>query len=531
MAIMYPSNIEEYKYTESERIVYQELKRQLPDTFSVFYSVEWSEKRKGKLEKSEADFIVTSPQYGFLCLEVKGGEIRIDNNTWYISNNVHGERRLKRSPYKQAEESMYHFQDQYKKMNNIKYSGIYAAGAVFPLFNIRSLGEGYQTLSNRDKDCTIDATDMDNLLAKIKTMFKTWGGSSFGKNLYTKNQHTALLELIRKNIAVSAAAGALVKYKERQLSVINRVQDNYIYLLSNIRQFYIRGGAGTGKTWVAIKMANQEADAPSKKVLFTCASKHLAEMVRSHVKEGVDVLDIGTLIENTIVEPSTYHAPFYEGAVNAIREDVEKYDAVFVDEAQDFSEELACLIKMLLVDEKESRLGVFYDDVQKIREESFGDAFMIDTPPFLLRENIRNTANIYDYASQTTSLGQDVISNPVEGPTPSKETIMDKNHLTQRLESLLKEYLVDENLQNDSLVLLVEDLEGFLSMYPDGLAQWVFTERAVEKENEIRISSVAAFKGLEADMIIYIHKMSSTVNINYIAYTRAKYYLHELITK
>ena len=49
-------------------------------------------------------------------------------------------------------------------------------------------------------------------------------------------------------MALSAAAGALVQYKEHQLQVINRVQDNYVYLLSNVTQFYMKGGAGTGKT-------------------------------------------------------------------------------------------------------------------------------------------------------------------------------------------------------------------------------------------------------------------------------------------
>lgn len=75
----------------------------------------------------------------------------------------------------------------------------------------------------------------------------------------------ALLELVRKKIAISAAAGALVKYKDTQLQVINRVQDSYIYFLSNVRQFYIKGGAGTGKTWIAMKLALQEATDTKKK--------------------------------------------------------------------------------------------------------------------------------------------------------------------------------------------------------------------------------------------------------------------------
>ena len=57
---MYPKNISEYLPTDSERIVYQELKNQLPDTFDVFYSVSWTSYYAGRLVKSEADFIVAS---------------------------------------------------------------------------------------------------------------------------------------------------------------------------------------------------------------------------------------------------------------------------------------------------------------------------------------------------------------------------------------------------------------------------------------------------------------------------------------
>ena len=117
MANMYPKNISEYLPTDSERIVYQELKNQLPDTFDVFYSVSWTSYYAGRLVKSEADFIVASPDYGFLCLEVKGGNgIRIEDNNWYLSDAVHGERKLNSSPYDQAEKNMYYF---YKVFGNI----------------------------------------------------------------------------------------------------------------------------------------------------------------------------------------------------------------------------------------------------------------------------------------------------------------------------------------------------------------------------------------------------------------------------
>ena len=99
-------------------------------------------------------------------------------------------------------------------------------------------------------------------------MFKFWGGTSLGYRIYEKIQHKTFVEIIRKRIAIDAAAGALVKYKQRQLDVINRVQDGYVYFLSNIRQFYVRGGAGTGKTWIPMKMAELEDKDERQKIKY-----------------------------------------------------------------------------------------------------------------------------------------------------------------------------------------------------------------------------------------------------------------------
>ena len=528
MAIMYPKNISQYAPTDSEQIVFYELKQQLPDSFEVFYSVSWTMTKNGRREKSEADFVVVSPSYGFLSLEVKGGSgIRVEDNEWTLLDNVHGDRRLPRSPYEQAEASMYFFKNAYANEYSIDYQGIFGAGVVFPFYSVPDI----ENVSNRPAVCTIDSSGLSNLYNRIKKMFKFWGGASFGFRLYERNQHRSFVEIIRKRIAIDAAAGALVKYKERQLDVINRVQDGYIYFLSNIRQFYVRGGAGTGKTWIAMKLAEKEAEIENAKVLFLCASHNLAEMVRGSVSDAVDVYDILTLIQEVSDDPESLSAPEFKGVVDTLKADIIKYDAVFVDEAQDFSEDLAFLTKSLLADEHNSRLGVFYDDIQIVRDISFGDAFMITTPPFLLHENIRNTANIYSWAMENTELGKDVIVNPVEGPWPVSEVISDSRHLLHRLENIFKKFLEDEALKCSSMVILTEDADAFINKYDGSIAKWRLVKTYSGLQDEIKVASVEDFKGLESDMVIYIHTKDTSDNMNYIAYTRARYYLMELIVK
>lgn len=48
MAEMYPKNIELYNATFSEKLVYKALQEQLPDTYTVFYSVQWVDTHNNK---------------------------------------------------------------------------------------------------------------------------------------------------------------------------------------------------------------------------------------------------------------------------------------------------------------------------------------------------------------------------------------------------------------------------------------------------------------------------------------------------
>lgn len=526
MANMYPKNIAEYTPEDSERIVYQELKNQLPNTWDVFYSVTWTAYKRGRRIKSEADFIVCSPEYGFLCLEVKGGsQIRKENDIWYLSDAAHGERKLNGSPYDQAEKSMYYFESVFSDRYNLRYPGIYGAGVVFPFY---AVPEGLN-LDNRQRSCTIDCYDLNHLADRIKKMFKLWGGSTYGLRVYSPEQHRALVELIRDRIAISAAAGALVRYKEQQLQIINRVQDNYVYFLSNVSRFYIKGGAGTGKTWIAKKMAIKCAEDQSQSVLFLCASKSLADKVSEDMPENVHVKTMEEILHSISCGIERYAAPLYEGITDSIHS-YPKYDAIYIDEAQDFTREWAVITNHMLREDS-SKLGVFYDDVQIFREDSFGNAFAINGQPYLLRENIRNTANIYSWTSDKTNLGTDVIVNPVEGPTPVVEIMGDHFQLMHKLEGLLKKFLDDEHLNNDSMVFITDNKKALLLEYESGIAKWKLVEHRPEAVNEIQVVSVEDFKGLESDMVVYIHNDDTTNNMNYIAYTRAKYYLIELIRR
>ena len=96
---------------------------------------------------------------------------------------------------------------------------------------------------------------------------------------------------------------------------------------------------------------------------------------------------------------------------------------------------------------------------------------------------------------------------------------------------VIQAILIDEHLTNDSLVIITENSDALIDEFPEGIVKWRFTKQDPASENEIKVASVEAYKGLEADMVIYIHSGSVSNNMNYIAHTRAKYYLIEFIRR
>ena len=86
MAIMHPQNLNNYDPTESEKVFFDALKDQLDNSYHVFYSVKWyGTDSKGNRVNSECDFLVFSPDFGYLTIEVKGGkQIEVNDRHWIL---------------------------------------------------------------------------------------------------------------------------------------------------------------------------------------------------------------------------------------------------------------------------------------------------------------------------------------------------------------------------------------------------------------------------------------------------------------
>ena len=532
MAIMHPQSLDNFDPTPSERVFYDELKKQLDDSFHVFYSVKWYRKNnQGIRINSECDFLVFTSNFGFLTIEVKGGtNIEINDRHWILhykdENGRPAQRDLGNGPYAQADKSMYYFYDYYKQETLSKFQGSYGMAVAFPFFNVDRELE-----NDAPKELTIQFDDMPNLKQRINEIFHYWRGRHRGFFL-SNSQATKFVNLVNKRIALSVAAGALIPITERKLKTINIVQDSVISILTNYRRVRIIGGAGTGKTWIAMKKSKLQSSIGGR-CLFTAYSTSLVNYVKTQL-EDIDCIAIEDLFKRELSEEDLESLRsdgngdkcYYEALS---RSSVTKYDSIVIDEAQDFTEDWAKSIGLFT--KEDGIFWIFYDENQNIFKRSFGAGFNINTPPYILLNNIRNTRNIHAWIKDRSQIGEQIISNDICGCDPEIYEYQNSLQVDVFLNTTLIQLIKEEGVKTDTIVVLSSD-QAISNWSGKEYGEYRLSE-SVESIHDIRISTVSAFKGLEAGIVIFLNDWPNSLPKTaeyyyrlYLAGTRAKYYLY-----
>jgi hypothetical protein len=534
MAIMYPSKIPEAYHTHSEVKFFAACKEQLSNKYHVFYSVRWYSTKSGVREDSECDFLIFNPDYGFICIEVKGGTgIRVENGIWYLVDHD-GERKLRRSPYEQAEQSMRFFKEYYEEEVESHYSGVFGCAVAYPNYCINS-----PITVSSPIETTIDLTAMNSLQTRIIEIFRYFRGMKRGGSQFlSPDNQKKFINVINKRIALSISAGALIQDKERELHEVNRTQDTIIDLLTHYQRVFVVGGAGTGKTWIGIKKLLRCVKSGGR-ALYLCYNKALAKFVAENVNDSrvdcynMDALAYALLKEKACTAPEQNGIKEYSSLISEIPF-LQKYDLVIVDEGQDFSEDWAFTANLLV--KENCSLYVFYDENQNIFNRSFGDRFYIDEPPFVLRYNIRNTANIYRYAQEHTNLGLDTIANQIEGVEPDYRKFSRRAQAVAYIDSIinklvnkegvaLRKIVILSNRKKDNSILSEQTVVGGHPIIEDIITR--------SNDSSIAFGTIQGFKGLESDVVVYINHTYKNEPITdsiratlYTAQTRARFFLY-----
>ena len=191
---------------------------------------------------------------------------------------------------------------------------------------------------------------------------------------------------------------------------INRLtceQFNILRMLKNYPQMKISGCAGSGKTLVAMEQSIRIAK-KGNRTLLLCHNPILNDNFKKAVTAyGVNALSFtewcSKIIESELVEEkewTQFSEPTDDDVTKAISISMakkEKYDAIIVDEGQDFKRLWWDLVVCSLKDRTESTFYIFYDENQSL----LSDRCVYDGigGPIDLSKNCRNAGDIYKLIS------------------------------------------------------------------------------------------------------------------------------------
>lgn len=392
-----PAEPEFSQAQSAEKTVWASLRLDLPDDVVVAHSVQV---RHGRAE-CEIDLLVFWPGVGLAAIEVKGGLISVEHGQWYQSGGADGKRKIP-SPVAQSQSSMHAFRTWMGDQLGSPISSRFVYMVCLPYTPVPQAWE----MAGCTRALVLDAKDLASPADLIRAAIEREGSGttplalSFMKRMLPKlGQLESKMDLAYDAREVEDNQDHLT---ERQAVLLAATRS-----LPRVR---FVGGAGSGKTWLAVERAKRLAK-EGKRVGLFCYNKGLSQYLRNQVQRWQQAKPAftGEFHEYALtlgVQDGDGQEYFDEQLPRDLLllaeglADVDKLDAIVIDEAQDFAPLWWNALKMCLKDPASSEIYAFMDDQQDVyrrwkthtlEQEA---APLADLIPIHVDDNLRNTRRI-----------------------------------------------------------------------------------------------------------------------------------------
>ncbi|PSH68588.1 hypothetical protein CU102_12555 [Phyllobacterium brassicacearum] len=511
-----PAQIREDALRSAEVRVYDLLEKKLGSGWVVFYSRPWlGLSPTGEEKDGECDFVVLHPAHGYLTIEVKGGGISFDPeiDRW-LSTDRHRIRRIIKNPIRQAVSSKHELLKQAKRQKHWPVGrkirmrhGVVFTDTIEPPHNLGADGA-------REIFCC--RNELDNIDHWVRERLSGGMADDLGGDGVR-----AFEELLASPFLLRAPLGHYLDDDDRAINTLTPQQFHILDAVGHLSRVAAGGGAGTGKTIVAIEDAVRLARQGLKTALI-CLSRPLAAHIKERLANTESTVavfalpDLCAYITGQVCgEGETQLEKAIERMLAHIRGDLSlRFEALIVDEAQDFRTHWWIALEEILAQPETAILHAFFDTNQSVYGDIVGELTAFRIVPIHLTRNLRNTRNIHNAASLFYR------GIPVTADGPEGIAVEWNECASDRLSGLVvdtvRRLIIQEKIAPEDIAILGVNASVLSSIrnrsaFPEG----------------VQVEQVRAFKGLERRVVVLAatREIADEPELAYVSLSRARAHL------
>lgn len=378
----------------AERAVWEALRDGLPDDALLFAGRRLVD---DDVER-EIDALVAWPGVGIAVIECKGGHVTCVDGAWHQGT---GKRRRRIDPASQATSARHALTELLRRRG----LGAASARAAHLVALPHTYVPAHWESAELPRTLLVDRGDLEAgphvVAGRVRRALAQHGR---GRPL-DEDDAEALVAFLAATLPGQSETLAAVAAHETRLEQMTRDQARVLDLIAEFPRARVIGGAGTGKTWLALEQARRRARA-GERVALLCYSRGLGryfERMTAAWRQSDRPAFVGLFHELPVRwgaergaedDPDDWERrlPLQLGELAVAQPWEELFDTAVVDEAQDFGDLWWPSLLRCLRQGPDGGLFVFSDDAQRVfpRESEAP----IDLPPIHLHENLRSTKQI-----------------------------------------------------------------------------------------------------------------------------------------
>jgi DNA helicase IV len=208
---------------------------------------------------------------------------------------------------------------------------------------------------------------------------------------------------------------------------------------------------------------------------------------------------------------------------------IARFDAIVIDEAQDFAAEWMSVLEDCLRDKDAGHLAIFYDPAQKIFGRATGSS---EVPPtFTLMVNFRSTRAIAEVVKRLGRVEMDSDERCPAGEPPVVHDAAGRSKTRAKVDEVVDKLLRVERLAPDQITILTPHTRENSSLADmETVGGAAIADDASDRAGKILHTTISRYKGLESDVILLVDVDSTDERSDrtacYVAASRARHVLH-----